>query len=133
MPRGYVQLVIYLNSEEERDRIKEFCRQLGIPVSVLVREFFRSLIRGRGTTIINIAKNQVQIGEINIDVKQNIAVQVNNNIIAFLNLKFQDMIAEINKALRSRSPLIMNNDLVWIRNQLEAIMRELKTLSPRRH
>ncbi|RLC82766.1 MAG: hypothetical protein DRI61_01345 [Chloroflexi bacterium] len=133
MPKGYTQLVIYLKDEEEREKIKQFCEKAGIPVSVLVREFFRSLLRGQGNSIVINSGNKIEIGEINIDLKQNVAVQINNNIIAFINLKLQDLINQANAAIKSRSTLMYQNALVYIRDQLKNIINEIKTLSPRGH
>ena len=127
-PRGYVQLVIYLDSEEEREKIKAFCKEMGISVSTLVREFFRSLLEGGQKSIIINAGNKIEIGEINIDLKQNIAVQINNNIIALINMKLSDLINVAESALKSRSLLAYNNALVYIRDQLRELLNNIKLL-----
>jgi len=132
-PRGYTQLVIYLESEEERKKIKEFCRKAGISVSELVREFFRALLSGQGSTIIINNENKIQIGEVNINLQQQNIVQINNNIIAFINLKLRDILEEVNKALKKPSIISYSQALVYTKNQIQKIIEEIRALSPRGH
>ncbi|RLB08981.1 MAG: hypothetical protein DRG59_03665 [Deltaproteobacteria bacterium] len=133
MPKGYTQLVIYLKDEEEREKIKQFCEKAGIPVSVLVREFFRSLLRGQGNSIVINSGNKVEIGEININLTQHNNVQINNNIIAYITTKLEKSIEILKAALSKKSPLIMSQSIFLAKKELEEMLENIELLSPRGH
>jgi len=133
MPKWGDILHIYVKDEKEKEEIKKIAKKLGVSVSELVRAFFRALAEGSRNIIINYAENQVNIGEIKISIQQQNMIQINNNIIAFLCMKIQDLIETAEKALKSRSLITYNNALVHIRDQLKTLQKELKALSPRGH
>jgi len=133
MPKWGHILQIYCKDEKEKEEIKKIAAKLGVSVSALVRAFFRALAEGSRNIIINYAENQINIGEINVNIQQQNYVQINNNIIALINMKLSSWLEEINKALKSRSLLAYNNTLVYLRQQIEELLNNIKLLSPRGH
>ena len=133
MPKGYTQLVIYLESQEEREKIKEFCKKANITVSELVREFFRALVRGQGSTVIIDNSNRITIGQVNINLTQHNNVQINNNIIAYITTKLEKSIEILKAALSKKSPLIMSQSIFLAKKELEEMLENIELLSPWGH
>jgi len=131
MPKWGDILHIYVKDEKEKEEIKKIAKKLGVSVSELVRAFFRALAEGSRNIVINYAENQINIGEINVNIQQQNYVQINNNIIALINMKLSDLINVAESALKSRSLLAYNNALVYIRDQLRELLNNIKLLSPR--
>lgn len=131
MPKGYTQLVIYLRDEQEREKIKQFCEKAGIPVSVLVREFFRSLLAGGSKNIIINSGNKVEIGEININLHQTNNVQINNNIIKFIDTKLKKAVEILNAALSKKSILVMSQSIFLVKKELEEMIENIELLRVR--
>lgn len=128
MPKWGHVLQIYCRDEKEKEEWKKISKELGVSISALVRAFFRALAEGSKNITVNYTDNRIQIGEINIDLKQQNIVQINNNIIAFINLKLRDILEEVNKALKKPSILSYNQALVYTKNQIQKILEEIKTL-----
>jgi len=105
MPRRGDVLQIYLSDEEEKRRIKEIAEILGVSVSSLVRNFFRSLAENRQNIIIT------------------------EGIVSFVELKINEILSIINQALKSNNKLIMNNSLIQIRQALKQLIADLKNFS----
>ena len=105
MPRRGDVLQIYLSDEEEKRRIKEIAEKLGVSVSSLVRNFFRSLAENRQNIIIT------------------------EGIVSFVELKINEILSIINQALKSNNKLIMNNSLIQIRQALKQLIADLKNFS----
>jgi len=122
------KLTLYVESKEEIEEMKKTAERLGASISGLVRAFFRGLERGSQHIIIDNSKNKVEIGEININLTQHNNVQINNNIIKFIDTKLKKAIEILNAALSKKSPLIMSQSIFLAKKELEEMLENIELL-----
>lgn len=123
MPKGHVQVVIYLPSLEEREKVKQVAKEMGVSVSELVRAFFRSITEGKEVVRPD-AKNIIINANINI-MKQEL-INVQQTLITNIKLQLTNVLNIIQQGIKANQDYEKHNALIYARDEINKLLSSLR-------